>query len=58
MTCATVIRENADGSRILLQDVASVTDGLTEATTYNRHQWHAGHRPADRESRAMRTPWR
>lgn len=32
----TVIRENSDGSRILLQDVASVTDGLTEATTYNR----------------------
>jgi len=32
----TVIRENPDGSRILLQDVASVTDGLTEATTYNR----------------------
>ena len=32
----TVVRENADGSRILLQDVASVTDGLTEATTFNR----------------------
>lgn len=32
----TVVRENSDGSRILLKDVASVTDGLTEATTYNR----------------------
>lgn len=32
----TVVRENADGSRILLQDVASVTDGLSEATTFNR----------------------
>ena len=32
----TVVRENPDGSRILLQDIASVTDGLTEATTYNR----------------------
>jgi HAE1 family hydrophobic/amphiphilic exporter-1 len=33
---STVVRENADGSRILLQDIASVTDGLSEATTYNR----------------------
>ncbi|MBK9514989.1 MAG: efflux RND transporter permease subunit [Flavobacteriales bacterium] len=33
---STVIRENADGSRIVLQDISSVTDGLTEATTYNR----------------------
>ncbi len=32
----TVMRENADGSRIVLQDVASVTDGLSEATTFNR----------------------
>lgn len=32
----TVVRENTDGSRILLQDVASVTDGLTEPTTFNR----------------------
>ncbi len=32
----TVVRENADGSGILLQDVASVTDGLSEATTFNR----------------------
>ncbi|HPF90891.1 MAG TPA: efflux RND transporter permease subunit [Flavobacteriales bacterium] len=32
----TVVRENADGSRILLQDIAAVTDGLSEATTYNR----------------------
>ncbi len=33
---STVVRENADGSRILLKDIASVTDGLSEATTYNR----------------------
>lgn len=32
----TVVRENADGSRILLKDVANVTDGLTEASTFNR----------------------
>ena len=32
----TVVRESADGSRILLQDIAAVTDGLSEATTYNR----------------------
>ncbi len=32
----TVIRENPDGSRILLQDVAAVTDGLTEAITFSR----------------------
>ena len=32
----TVVRENIDGSRILLKDIASVTDGLAEATTYNR----------------------
>lgn len=32
----TVVRENADGSRVLLKDIASVTDGLTEATTFNR----------------------
>ncbi|MBL7953218.1 MAG: efflux RND transporter permease subunit [Flavobacteriales bacterium] len=32
----TVVRENTDGSRILLKDIASVTDGLSETTTYNR----------------------
>ena len=32
----TVVRESTDGSRILLQDIASVTDGLSEATTFNR----------------------
>jgi len=32
----TVVRENSDGSRILLKDIASVTDGLSEATTFNR----------------------
>lgn len=32
----TVVRENADGSRVLLKDIASVTDGLSEATTFNR----------------------
>lgn len=38
----TVVRENADGSRILLRDVASITDGLTEATTFNRINGHPG----------------
>ncbi len=31
-----VIREDRDGSRILLKDVASVTDAQTESTTLNR----------------------
>lgn len=31
-----IIRENAEGSRILLKDVASITDGKEEATTLNR----------------------
>ncbi|NBA87832.1 MMPL family transporter [Emticicia sp. CRIBPO] len=31
-----VVRENPNGSRILLKDVASVTDAQTEATTLNR----------------------
>lgn len=31
-----VIRQNPDGSRILLEDVASVTDGQTEITALNR----------------------
>jgi len=31
-----IIRENADGSRILLKDIATVTDAQTEATTLNR----------------------
>ncbi|MCC6839705.1 MAG: efflux RND transporter permease subunit [Flavobacteriales bacterium] len=38
----TVVRENTDGSRILLKDVANVTDGLTEATTFNRINGHPG----------------
>ncbi|MFT3886501.1 MAG: efflux RND transporter permease subunit [Flavobacteriales bacterium] len=33
---STVVRTGADGSRVLLKDIASVTDGLTEATTFNR----------------------
>ncbi|RVT79671.1 efflux RND transporter permease subunit [Flavobacterium sufflavum] len=31
-----IIRENADGSRILLKDVAAITDTQTEPTTINR----------------------
>lgn len=31
-----ILRENADGSRVILDDVATVTDALTEATTINR----------------------
>src|SRR5690554_1921271 len=31
-----IIRENAEGSRILLKDVASIIDGKEEATTLNR----------------------
>lgn len=31
-----IIRENTDGSRILLKDVATITDAQTEATTINR----------------------
>lgn len=32
----TVVREGPDGSRVLLKDIASVTDGLSEATMFNR----------------------
>ena len=38
----TVVREGADGSRILLKDVASVMDGLSEATTFNRINGQSG----------------
>jgi HAE1 family hydrophobic/amphiphilic exporter-1 len=31
-----VVTENKDGSRVLIKDVASVTDGLAESTTINR----------------------
>ncbi len=31
-----IVRENADGSRVLLRDVATVTDASTEPTTINR----------------------
>lgn len=31
-----VVKENADGSRILIKDIATVTDGIAESTTINR----------------------
>lgn len=31
-----IVRENADGSRVLLKDVATITDAQTEPTTINR----------------------
>lgn len=37
-----IIRENADGSRILLKDVATITDTQTEATTINRINGKSG----------------
>ncbi len=37
-----VITENKDGSRILIKDVATVTDGLAESTTINRINGHGG----------------
>lgn len=37
-----VITENKDGSRILIKDVATVTDGLAESTTINRINGNGG----------------
>lgn len=37
-----IIRENADGSRILLKDVATITDAQTEPTTINRINGQSG----------------
>ena len=37
-----VVAENKDGSRILIKDVATVTDGLAESTTINRINQHSG----------------
>lgn len=37
-----IIRQNVDGSRVLLQDLASITDGQTEAKTLNRNNGQAG----------------
>ena len=37
-----VITENKDGSRVLIKDVAIVTDGLAESTTINRINGHGG----------------
>lgn len=37
-----IIRQNTDGSRVLLSDLASITDGQTEAKTLNRNNGKAG----------------
>jgi HAE1 family hydrophobic/amphiphilic exporter-1 len=37
-----VVRENKDGSRVLLKDVATITDAQTEATTINRINGNTG----------------
>lgn len=37
-----VIRQNPDGSRVLLKDVGVITDSQTEATTLNRNNGKAG----------------
>ena len=37
-----IIRQNVDGSRILLKDLASITDGQTETKTINRNNGKAG----------------
>lgn len=37
-----IVRENADGSRILLKDVATITDTQTEPTTINRINGKSG----------------
>jgi HAE1 family hydrophobic/amphiphilic exporter-1 len=37
-----IIRENADGSKVLLKDVATVTDAQTEPTTINRINGQTG----------------
>jgi hydrophobic/amphiphilic exporter-1 (mainly G- bacteria), HAE1 family len=37
-----IVRESSDGSRVLLKDVATVTDAQTEATTINRINGQTG----------------
>ena len=37
-----IIRQNADGSRVLLRDLAVITDGQTETKTLNRNNGKAG----------------
>ncbi|WP_276133954.1 efflux RND transporter permease subunit [Polluticoccus soli] len=37
-----IVRENKDGSRVLLKDVATVTDAQTEASTINRINGQSG----------------
>lgn len=37
-----VIRQNTDGSRVLLKDLAIITDGQTESKTINRNNGKAG----------------
>jgi HAE1 family hydrophobic/amphiphilic exporter-1 len=37
-----IVRENADGSRVLLKDVATITDAQTEPTTINRINGQTG----------------
>jgi HAE1 family hydrophobic/amphiphilic exporter-1 len=37
-----IVRENKDGSKVFLKDVATVTDAQTEATTINRINGRAG----------------
>lgn len=37
-----IIRENADGSRVLLKDVATITDSQTDPTTINRINGKSG----------------
>ncbi|MEA5403268.1 efflux RND transporter permease subunit [Arcicella sp. DC2W] len=37
-----IIRQNADGSRVLLKDLSVITDGQTETKTLNRNNGQAG----------------
>lgn len=37
-----IIRQNADGSRVLLSDLGTITDAQTEPTTINRNNGRAG----------------
>ncbi|AFK03789.1 acriflavin resistance protein [Emticicia oligotrophica DSM 17448] len=37
-----IIRQNNDGSRVLLKDIANITDGQTESKTINRNNGKAG----------------
>ncbi len=37
-----IVRQNADGSRVLLRDLAIITDGQTETKTLNRNNGKAG----------------